>query len=657
MRKVQVAVVIFLIFIGIMISGEIYIEYISDFEDMPAVSFSSNNYNCKEMLNDLYNGAKERGLLIGGISTQVDSIYTSQKSIYCDWKFKEYLEKNYYIKAGTNRALFSGKVIIKFDDFQDVPEEKMKALVNPTKIYLVGSEEEISEFINSFSDKYPVYKPDFGAASRLREAKTKLLLVWGLILVMIIIISYYVLQKEKKESVIRVTLGESAIGIFFKRAIIEIGIIGGAFEVISLIAHILGYSTFDLEIVRIIVYATVLLCVLMQGAVLKFDVSRVMSNDVISGEILFMNYFVKLLAVAVTVILVISEFKEINNYFDYKAQGELFGYYKGYVNVNLQVKNYEEVAPSEYMEKLYRENIDRLQVTYFTDDTDGVSDIDIICANKNSLGYIKKVIPELSNYNFEEGVYFIYNKNTTLREDIKREATDMAGNLYDRDEEMKPEYLEYSEDIVLPCVCIEEDRDSKNSRNPVIVLVNLPVRNDYNIGDGSRYLIFFEKTMWKATEKDIEQALEKISKDRNATAYIQDVYDSYVERLELLERTAYIKAVLIVTLLLIVVIISRIQVQILYSSNEIEIAVKKTLGYSMIERYRKMYICSGLINILAVIAGVIYSKSSMYKGSGSVIGICLVGVLVMLLDFIIVTLFISRNEKVSVPKTLKGGCL
>lgn len=476
MRKVQIAVVVFLIFIGIIISGEIYIEYISDFEDMPAVSFNSNNYNCKEMLNDLYNGAKEKGLLIGGISTQVDSIYTSRKSIYCDQEFKEYLEDNYYIKEGNQKALFSGKVIIKFDDFKDIPEERMKALVNPTKLYLVGSEEIISDFISEFSEKYPVYKPEFGAASRLREAKTKLLLVWGLILVMIIIISYYVFQKEKKESVIRVTLGESAIGIFLKKAIIEIGIIGGSFEIVSLIARILDYSTFDLEIVRMVVYATVLICVLMQGAVLKFDVSRVMSNDVISGEILFMNHIVKLLAVAVTVILVISEFKEINNYIDYKAQGKLFEYYKGYVNVDLHVKNYEEVAPSEYMEKLYRENIDKLQGTYFVDDTNGVSDIDIICANKNSVEYIKRVIPELSDYDFKEGVYFIYNKNTTLREDIKNEATDMASNLYDKEEEMKPQYLEYKEDVVLPCICIEEDRDSKNSKNPVIVLVNLSVK-------------------------------------------------------------------------------------------------------------------------------------------------------------------------------------
>lgn len=109
MRKVQIAVVVFLIFIGIIISGEIYIEYISDFEDMPAVSFNSNNYNCKEMLNDLYNGAKEKGLLIGGISTQVDSIYTSRKSIYCDQEFKEYLEDNYYIKEGNQKALFPEK--------------------------------------------------------------------------------------------------------------------------------------------------------------------------------------------------------------------------------------------------------------------------------------------------------------------------------------------------------------------------------------------------------------------------------------------------------------------------------------------------------------------------------------------------------------------
>ena len=164
--------------------------------------------------------------------------------------------------------------------------------------------------------------------------------------------------------------------------------------------------------------------------------------------------------------------------------------------------------------------------------------------------------------------------------------------------------------------------------------------------------------MWNATDSEISQALNKISPDKSVTANTVDVYQTYYDRLMIFKRVAFIKMGLIAVLLIVVMIISRMLVQITYSADSMEIAIKKTLGYGVFDRYKKMYILSGLINIMAVIFGTAYIKSKYYSGMEiSMAIVCLIGIVIMLIDFMLITKFVLRQEKINVSKTLKGGCL
>lgn len=658
MRKVQIAIVSLLMFVGIMITGEFYVDYLYSFEDMTMADFCDNGNGTKNMLDELYSTAKENEVSICAISTEVKSTYSSEKLIYCDDELKKYLEDNYYVIEGKHRGLLSGSVTVKYDEFEKVPEDKINATVENVHFYLIGNNYNISDFMQKVSGKYGGELCNQGAASRVLQTERNLILIWGIIAFMIVVLSYYVVQIEKKESIIRMTLGEGSKTIFLKKALLEIIIICGLFEIIKGAMSFFQYTDIAIGIVRKIVYVTALLCAFIQMTVMFFDVSLVMSNAKISKEVICMNYLLKLIATVVTIILIVSELGEIGNYINYYKQKEFFEFYKGYSTVQIKVKDVRMTDPDEYEEKLYRDNVDKMGIVYFADDVKGTSDVNIISANKYAAAYIQNVISELKNYNFEEEIYIIYNKKTQLNDNILKEAKNIGLQQYDKD--VKPDYkfIEYNKDVKFPFICLEEQYKSKISDNPIIVFNNLKESGEYNVGSGNKYQIFFKYAMWNATDSEISQALNKISPDKSVTANTVDVYQTYYDRLMIFKRVAFIKMGLIAVLLIVVMIISRMLVQITYSADSMEIAIKKTLGYGVFDRYKKMYILSGLINIMAVIFGTAYIKSKYYSGMEiSMAIVCLIGIVIMLIDFMLITGFVLRQEKINVSKTLKGGCL
>ena len=658
MRKVQITLVALLMFVGIMISGEFYVDYLYSFEDMWSVDFKENGYGAKNMLDDLYGLAEENCIKICAISTEVNSTYDSEKQIYCDNEFKQYLEKEYYVTEGKHRGLLSGTVTVKYNDFNTVPEEKINASVGKLKFYVEGNRGDIDNFIQKVPAKYEGKLSENRMASGVLQAEKSLIVIWGIIGFMIMILSYYVLQIEKKESIIRITLGESTRFIFLQKALMEIVIVCGFFELIKILMSNFQYTDLAIDIVRRIVYATALVCALIQITVLFFDVSIVMSNAKISKEVVCMNYILKFLTTAITIILIVSEISEIGSYLEYYKQKEFFEFFEGYNYVQIKTEDVVNADPSEYAEKMYRDNVDKKDIVYFVDDVQGVDNVNIISANKNAKAYIENVIPELKGYKFEEGVYVIYNENTKLSDKIMLEVKDMGSMQYSGDKKPDYKFVTYKNDVSFPFICLGEEYNSKAAQNPMIAFVNMTQTGEYNIGDGNIYQIFFEYAMWNASDEEISQALKKIDSEKLVSANTVDVYQTYMDKLMILKRVAFIKIALIAALLIIVLVISRMLIQITYAADATEIAIKKTLGYRIFERYKKLYISSMCINVVAIICGYLYVHSKYYESMEvSDITICLIGVAVMIADLLIISAFILKNEKVSVQKTLKGGCL
>ena len=91
-----------------------------------------------------------------------------------------------------------------------------------------------------------------------------------------------------------------------------------------------------------------------------------------------------------------------------------------------------------------------------------------------------------------------------------------------------------------------------------------------------------------------------------------------------------------------------------YISNADELAIKKIMGYSIFERHRKIFGLSGMSTVLGILT---LLAINLYFDFMNFITLCILGLIVMLLEWAIIGVMIIGIEKTDVVKVLKGGAI
>lgn len=663
MRKIQGLIIGLLILIGVVATGEFYISYVYFFEDMTEVTFHLNGNSKEEFLDDTYKSAIENNINICIVVTETLSEYSSKKTIFCDESFKEYLEDSHYIYNGNHKGFFSGNVDIQYKEYKEVPIEALSEGIESGKYYLIGDLKDMISFKDKLVDDYGGIYPLESDFDSLADSREKVTVVWIIIAMVIIILSYYCVQVEKKEIIIRVTLGENINLIIAKNILIEFIEIFGTFLFISKLFSKVEYTGLLYERILSILVITFIVNSVIQLSTKFFDISLVMSNAKISREVIVMNYIVKLISTILVMVLMTSELSGIVDFYNYKKQEEFFSTYKGYKYVSLKLKvEYENDVEafdkiSLYEEKLYRENIDKYSIVYFNDDYVGGTR-SVISANKNAVGYIEMILPELSNRLCDDKIYIIYNEDTIFSGADNEEITSVLNLQYNDEEEMDIEYIPYKDDSYVTSICMANHDLSQNCKNPVIVLNNRKKYSSINLEDENEYEIFFDEAFWKATDEEIIKAFYSISGSEMFEIKTSGVYETYEDRLMLYERVAALKAVLFLMVMIIQLVVSNLLVKMSYDANSVEIAIKKVLGHNTIARYKKMYIMT--FTFIVIATGITFAFEYTYDeftNTSNAAYIYAAMIVVTLVDFLIISKSIFVYEKRNIQKTLKGGCL
>ncbi len=664
MRKVQIIIIVLLMFLGIVATGEFYISYVYNFEDMATAKFYTNGYSKEEFLDEIYDKAAEHKVNICAISTITDSTYSTKKEIYCDDSFKQYLETSHYIYGGKHSGFLSGDVLIEYYNFKDIPYDKLDGGIDTVKYYLVGKLDDMNTFKDEVVDKYGGTYPVLDEYDALADSKEKVTTIWVILGLIIVILSYYTIQVNKKETVIKLTLGENINSLILKNITIEVVEIFGTFFLVKLLLSRFEYTGLLLDRILIILSIVSCVCALIQISARFFNISLVMSNAKISKEIIIMNYVVKLISTILVMVLMAEEFAGIIDYFNFSKQKEFFENYKEYQYVSLQIDgdNSDKIEVLEmlsvYEEEMYRENIDNAGIVYFCDDYYG-EDKAVISANKNSLPYISEKIQELDLTSLEDKIYVIYNKNTEITNNLKNEIDVVSTLQCDKDEEIEIEYLQYSNDISMSYVCMNNNDKSDRSKNPIIVFNNRSTCSKLSLEEEENsYQIFFDEAFWKATDKEIQNMLNSINNTEGYSIKTSGVYETYMDKLQLYKRTAFLKFILIVMVLVIQIVVSKLLVKMCYDANAVEIAVKKVLGHNILLRYKTIYIISAIFALISTTITVITSyEYNEITNTSNKLSIVTTFIIIIMLDIFIITRFIVKHEKINVQKTLKGGCL
>ncbi|MOA42730.1 hypothetical protein D3C78_1648030 [compost metagenome] len=99
------------------------------------------------------------------------------------------------------------------------------------------------------------------------------------------------------------------------------------------------------------------------------------------------------------------------------------------------------------------------------------------------------------------------------------------------------------------------------------------------------------------------------------------------------------------------IIISSI-IKLEYEVNAIELSIKKVLGYSMLEKNKSIILMTFITTIfsiaLAVFMAFIFNLDKIYY-------IATGGVIILLLEWVVISFYIHRIEYVKIQKILKGG--
>ncbi len=636
MKNIKRLIFILLMMLCIGLPCEFYQNYLDRFNDFAQTTFyCPENIEFNTMISDISQKAKEHNIMIFKIRTQIHTIFLSEIDVYADDDSVEYLKNEYNICSGTFRSIVSGKTKINYHEFSEIPES---LATEEPEFQLVGDMENMrnfkSELINTYAGSFPKYD---GYDSR-KDSRTLVLTVWILAIILTCFFTLYETFSLKKENFIRVISGESLLVLWTKYLISDLIFIAATFGICSLIV----YEFYG--IIFMFRYALMMFCILLvlntviSMNMLVYQKNKVLSNTGISEKMLALNNVIRCITIVMTTACMstaLSVIYESNRFYQQKS---FYENYSDYV-VLRNLRTYDGGDTFRYESKFYREYVDNLNIFFLCQRMSLSSGKSAITANHNSIDYIKTAIPELQDYNFNKDVYIIHKETEEIN------SIDM--NFLKPTIDCEVEELTYKKNTEIVAISLD-DRLTAWAENPVIVYYNTDFAELYDDD-----MLTMEVPMTYSLVKN-SAVIDEFMSSNNIKYSCTNVMDIFEQEWTKLKRTSYLSGILLFLLCVLQVIIIFSIVKLEYKVNAIELSIKKVMGYSMAERFRKQYIISFVLYVLSLTIALTVSHILKF---GSPVFI-LYGVIFMYtMETVIFTLSAYTHDKKNVQKILKGGAI
>lgn len=512
----------------------------------------------------------------------------------------------------------------------------------------------------------------FELAGRTRAKKngedldTKLIYaIWFIVFSFGCILTLFDISSQKKEVLIKISVGESIWRVIAKNVISDLAFIVIVYNIAKLIVSRFEYLEYlNTEFVlALVIY--MLINSLLYLYMLKNDVKQALMRRYSSEGIRGNCYVVKVFSMMILIAVVGTNIITIKESYDIVRQDDTMQSFSEYEFVDfvgyISERQYmEPESYSEMLSELFYSNYASDNVAMackVTEDEDGNQ---YMCINDNGKEAMKSL---LTSYEIDSTVdihIFVPKAKIDKLENIHKEAIELVlSEVYMplADEEYEVIYYDGEPDIL--CFDREFKMNSGYIECPVVVYMDM--ENSYfndaeyipESGSG------LESCQRHIMHKNSEEVYKEIDEKYNLADYglrieTTNSIDKYNYYRNQMLRTMIINVivsgfVIILNLMLISVII-RLE----YISNADELAIKKIIGYSIFERNRKIFGLSGLSTMIGIAA---LLGLNLYFNIMSHITLCALGLIIMIIEWAVIGVLIIRIEKTDVVKILKGGVI
>lgn len=627
--------------ICLILPGEIYQMYLEQFDDFYKMSFYlSEGASSEEMNQSIADCAEKNGLFVFRIVDEAKSIVSTQINIFADEKARGYLKNEYSISSGEHSSLFMGKSNVDFYDFISVPSEKGLEV----EYSLAGNEEDMKSFYVEISEQCRCSAPSHNGYESRSSYENMITAAWAMLVLLCCFMTIYDCAFQKKESYIRMSLGEN----MKMRAIKNVVADTVFFALLSVVVILLASSATNVFFMFSVTIKGLVLMLFVNAVsyvnIIPRSVKALTGKDKSSKKLLTVNYVLKSVCVILTCLVISTNIATISECVSYMKQKEFFEAHDDY-NWYSRIKS-TETNSDRCESQFYFEFLDEMDIFYLcqwsslSDSGKGICE-----ANRNAKDYLMQEIEGFGDLDFTKSAHVLINKNEKLS-DVDLEELELLASSW-ADGEVEFYYYTKTERIVVRTYGMYPD--TLWVKNPIIIYYNIdPIDNITEVPDINAFPLNF--CMVRTDGDKLAEFAERYGMTYEET----NALDYYEYKLTSVSRTLYLNLILSAIILFLEILVTATVIRLEYSVNSTELAVKKVLGYSNLKRFSLLYTISVVLWMISAVLAIAISHVMKFGETPYII----IGALVILIfDLTIITVNTLKQDKQKIPKILKGGSL
>lgn len=650
MKKVKSIILLIIIIVAFIFSGELYVYNLDSFQSNYVVSsFAINSISDLSLAKkEFIDAADKNNLGIFALSTKLVSENEKLINIYANEKALDYLNKNEFLQKSF-RSLFVGEINVVLNEFLDLEEAEPlnEIYFTDSNIRLLDMREFKKELIDKYGGGFP---KDYGTSKVLAYNQ---IFIWSVVLSLFSLITAYEIKFKKKENFIRLIHGEDIYVVNAKNLFIDQITVVTISVLCYLILSKIYYIQFTLKYLIYTYIIQALICVTLYYRGSKISLKKDTVGAENSKGLLTSTYLIKIITLVITINILVNNsiiiYQKINYKKQYNTMKDIESY--NYYQLNYKIGNLLNIDPIE--------GSARVHYDFYN------SFLDNALLMVNLSDYIQSPTPivlmneEAMNFQIDNKIYTLKDKTDNEVIILRSEDSialndesyidDIIQSFFPND--IKINDTIYSEDIEIVAI---NDRESslKSSilKNPTIIL-DLNSDNFINDNIRSKRLYYAYSVLYNIDKNEFNQFVKEQNLGNQIVA-VTNSYNLYNDQLMTISRTATLVTILSILLLILESVIILLVVQLEYSINKKELAIKKVLGYNFIEKNRRILITQVIATIISLI---IVMGTSLYLGNYDLPTIVLISLIIFLIETVLIVYVTKENEKLAITNILKGA--
>lgn len=655
MRWIKLLITTLIMFVSLLVIGEGRMLSLENFyEPFDSTTIHINPRISEEVTIDaIYASADKHNVEVFTLVETPQGTLSNMKTIYGTDGVERLIREQIDLKEGRYDSLFLGELTFTFKELRDHP-----SIAYTPDFYGIGDSDAVHSFKMELIDVYAGNHPQAGYNEHVE--RNRVLSIWALVTIIVLLLTFYGIAMQRKETLIRLSMGESLRVIIVRAIALDSMIIVfsfvSAFLILKQVTQVQSYLQLLIPLIGALLvingFAYISMCFM--------TVREAFSNGFQSRKLLTLTYSLKLITTILTITVISSslaiafEANELYKQRDFFEMRKDYSY--TYIGHKLSSPNFSEteslIVSEEIQTNLYTTFLDDFQATLITP-VNNLSDREqtTLLLNHNALLYVEEQLPWVQDSVRDQELLILVPVGKSPPDDILLRDTFQSLGIGDF---VPKSYkiVEYEESVELVAIEQNDVYGSLTVDNPTLVVINdTPESWAQLASTTSMSQVLLSDIIYRLDDEIFNQFVKEQGME-NEHVVTTNAWDKYLFMWQLAKRLLIMNLVFAVLVLGLELIIVGMILRLEYQVNAIELSIKKVMGYSVLAKNRLILLLTIATSLIGVVT---VTLVSYFFEIGNPLTLIIGGGCLLLLELLIIVLSIRRIERANVQRILKGG--